>query len=100
MSRIYENLDEVLSDAELKSNQELLKEEKPNFNRDSILRNLKNKSEMNHNYLYQTKDMENGINNFTKGNWYNWEREPDYNNLIGKALCLNGKDEILPNKIK
>jgi len=28
---------------ELKSNQELLKEEKPNFNRDSILRNLKNK---------------------------------------------------------
>ena len=63
------------------------------------LRNINHKLVMDNNYLYQTKTMDNEIDNFIEGNWFNWEKESDYNSLIAKALKTNGYEKILPNRI-
>ena len=62
------------------------------------LRGIDNYQALDKKYYYQTREKEQKISNFSSGGWYDWEQENDYNDLIAKALLLNGAEIILPNK--
>ena len=47
-------------------------------------------------YCYKTKDRDLGLINLVDGEWYNWQKEKDFNKTIAEALCYSGKEDILP----
>ena len=50
-------------------------------------------------YSYITKEKDNNFPNLAEGGWFNWEEENDYNDLIAKALLINGNEIILPKEV-
>lgn len=50
-------------------------------------------------YCYVTRARDSNIDQFTKGSWFDWENEFDFDLLIAKSLTFNSNDDMLPNMI-
>lgn len=60
-------------------------------------RDLKFKFSNEGKYFYKTREKDKNLINLTQGNWFDWEKEDDFNNLIAEVLHSSGKEDLLPN---